>query len=133
MIQRLAELPQFKTWQDLSKVVYKENDESEIISQILKAYKTTDTIPKFDWESKVLKIDEIKYDLNIDWETDRIKISQKCIQDIENHTLGTDRFIDSVKEIEIYDVPRSKSAIEIQQDVDWFKVVSYCYAWFVLI
>ena len=118
MIQRLAELPQFKTWQDLSKVVYKENDESEIISQILKAYKTTDTVPKFDWESKVLKIDEIKYDLNIDWEADRIKISQKCIQDIENHTLGTDRFIDSVKEIEIYNVPYSKSALEIQQDAD---------------
>ena len=63
-------------------------------------------------------IDEIKYDLNIDWEADRIKISQKCIQDIENHTLGTDRFIDSVKEIEIYDVPRSNSAIEIQKDAD---------------
>ena len=63
-------------------------------------------------------IDEIKYDLNIDWEADRIKISQECIQDIENHTLGTDKFIDSVKEIEIYDVPRSNSAIEIQQDAD---------------
>ena len=62
----MAELSQFKTWQDLSKVLRKQYDESEMISLILKAYKTADTIPKFDWESKVLKIDEIKYDLNID-------------------------------------------------------------------
>ena len=99
-------------------MVHKRNDESEIISQVLKAYKITDTIPKFDWKSKALKIDEIKYDLNIDWEADRIKIRQECIQDIENHTLGTDRFIDSVKEIEIYDVPHRNSAREIQQDAD---------------
>ena len=66
LIQRLAELPQFKTWQDLSKVMHKYYHESYIHLLILKAYKTTDTIPEFDWYSQALMIDEIKYDLNID-------------------------------------------------------------------
>ena len=58
-------------------------------------------------QAKLLVIDKLEKDMNINCRVEKIKIDSKCIQNIKYFNLGTEKFLNSVHKITInYDIKK---------------------------
>ena len=63
-------------------------------------------------------VNEIYEDLEIDWETNKLKIDSNWIKELENYRLGTDKVYESVKEVIICDTILYESHLDIRKDIN---------------
>ena len=113
--------PQFGTNHDLFKIFKKDLKISKDLQNLVvfeaEAYHAHKNHEKYAYIDCIF-VNEIYEDLEIDWETNKLKIDSSWIKELENYLLGTDKVYESVKEVIICDTILYESCQDIRQDIN---------------
>ena len=86
-----------------------------LMSQMFIFIMVAELLKKFEY-IKTVHIYDLKESLDFDWKGNTIRISSDVVENIFEFNLGSDDFLESIKEVQIFYEKLCKSAVDIEKD-----------------